>query len=513
MTLRLPSAQDATPEDRAAIFAAAMEMAQSNEARPATATLTDVELVEVGSWDACTPDGLPFEVTAEGIASAIAAIEIGDARPPTIKLGHDSILNDGAPAFGKGINLRTSDEAMKLRSDLAGMPVWLADIAPSAYPRRSIEAIQNYTSDTGRFYPMIVTAVALLGTAYPAVETIEDIRACWAETAPPLIPVTTTAGRAIAARRTGGPAVPEPKKVAARASDDQVWTAFYAQMSWDYWIRELYVDPLEVIATNDATGELERVPYEIAADGTITFGDPVPVQVEYIDRPVAANASAKTPRLAPGAGAKTFATRTEYRKTVATTTPEGADQEEDSMADIDPKTLCAILGLDPGAPQEEIDAAIEAKANEAADLGTQADADADAEVPTPTIPEGFTLVPTEEHQRNSDFVETQLANQLETALASAVTEKRILPANKASLRTQAGISAAERSRVIELCTGDAEAVKAGRAIAAGTVGPLKAAGETGRGPADAGSNDDSKARIAARVAHLSGNKTTKSEGR
>lgn len=252
--------------------------------RPILSTIPSIEILAVGSWDAHTPDGQPARVTAEDLVAMVAAARDGHVRPAIVKLGHDSTLNDGAPALGRVENLRVSEDGMTLLGDLVGVPTWLADIAASAYPRRSAEWYQNYTTDTGRKFDSVLTAVSLLGEAYPAVETLEDIQALFAATAPELVPVKAGATHEAVITATKGEPMSQPVK--ARVDVDEVCRSFYdASGDWS-WIREVYIDPPELIIDDD-NGNLFRLPYTVTGD-TVQFGDRTSVRVDYIDQKKAA---------------------------------------------------------------------------------------------------------------------------------------------------------------------------------------------------------------------------------
>ena len=77
---------------------------------------------------------------------------------------------------------------------------------------------------------------------------------------------------------------------AAGVSVDDVREAFYRQAPQQVWIREFHQKPLRLIVANDADGSIAQVDVHIDDDGTITFGQPVPVRVEYV--PLGADADA-----------------------------------------------------------------------------------------------------------------------------------------------------------------------------------------------------------------------------
>lgn len=100
-------------------------------------------------------------------------------RDPVIKIGHDSKLGDGHPAYGWVRNLRLEDT--KLRGDYVSMPMKLAELTagnpdePAPFRSRSVEIRTNVTAPSGKTYPYVLSAVALLGETLPAIQSLEDI--------------------------------------------------------------------------------------------------------------------------------------------------------------------------------------------------------------------------------------------------------------------------------------------------------------------------------------------------
>lgn len=245
-----------------------------------------VELIQTGTWPASTG---PFEATAKKLAAAVEALDCTAVRRPVLKLGHDD--TNGEPAVGWVDNLRTANEGQTLVGDFRGMPAWLTEldadgvsILAAAYPDRSVEGEHDYVCAKGHVHPFVVTAVALLGVEKPAVGTLEsliDLYGVAASAAPHehggVVLLTTPGGHM-------------PKKVAAAATTDDVRRAFYdgPGQNWNLWIREMYIDPAELIVNNDEDGTISRVTYAIAADGAVEFGEFEQVKVQY----VAARASA-----------------------------------------------------------------------------------------------------------------------------------------------------------------------------------------------------------------------------
>lgn len=237
--------------------------------RPVLRTIPDVELIKVGQWPASTG---PWDATPELLAAAVVAAQAPSVSRPVIKLGHVDPRFDGEPAVGWVDDIRLSDDGSTLVGDLKGIPAWLADIMPSAYPNRSIEGSYDFVDQAGTRHDFAITAVALLGVSPPAISSLESIR-------------DVAALYGVAASET-----PQkgfwimPKTIAASTSVEDVRMNFYDQGpgkdSW-WWIEELFLDPSEAIAMDDESGQLYRIPLTIT-DEAIAWGDPQPVKREYV---------------------------------------------------------------------------------------------------------------------------------------------------------------------------------------------------------------------------------------
>ena len=371
--------------------------------QPALVTVPNVELLEVGEeWETSTGS---FTFTMEDLASCITSQEDPSLRTPVIKLGHVDPRFDGQPSFGRIANMRLTNNDQTLVGDLVAMPLWLAQVMYTAYPRRSIEGQMQFTTRTGNTWPMILTAVSLLGDMYPAIDTLEDIQALWGATPPPLFPAEDVdeifaSGSFFKARKVDDVPTWLKKKEVVQASSpvkasvslDNVRRAFYEQydgpgQTW-WWIREVLVNPLVLIVDDDEGGLLE-VPVVVGTDDTVTFGEPKPIKVEYV-------AASGEPVAATLPGQVVAATHTTPEETGRTSRPDPEEaatvasstntNQEESLLMLTDEAL-KRLGLEPGATSEEISAAIVAQ-------GVVGDPDPEPE-PTPeaaTIPEGMVLV-------------------------------------------------------------------------------------------------------------------------
>lgn len=136
-------------------------------------TVPGVELMRAGKWNLSTGE---WECTSTEIAAAIDAHDKGLLRKPVIRLGHNDPRFTGDPAVGWLDNLRASEDGSALIGDMVGVPEWLADILPSAYPSRSIEGLYDYTAPDGSEHDFVLTGLALLGATRPGVESLQSLQ-------------------------------------------------------------------------------------------------------------------------------------------------------------------------------------------------------------------------------------------------------------------------------------------------------------------------------------------------
>jgi hypothetical protein len=297
--------------------------------RPVLVQIPAVELIHTGFWQISTG---PWEVTSDDLYAAVAALECPAVRRPVLKLGHVDPRFDGEPAVGWVDNLAVSASGTELVGDYCGLPAWLGDVLASAYPDRSIEGYYDWRCQIGHVHPFYLDAVALLGVERPGVGTLESLQDIAALYGVAAATDTTTAGAfRVRVNAKGSPMTrPASPAVSASATVEEVRRSFYdgpAANNW-WWIEALYVDPLEVIAIDDADGVLWRLPFTVADDGEITWGEAQQVRREYV--------AASTGLRAPMAS---WATRAESRPAAprASTDPTGppaGTTEEDTVPDI-----------------------------------------------------------------------------------------------------------------------------------------------------------------------------------
>lgn len=140
---------------------------------PDLRTIPGVELVRVGRWEASTGEWSP---TADDLAAAVEAHRAGILRKPVVHLGHDGPMGDASPALGYVDRLRLADGGQTLLGDLVNVPAAVAKLLPHAYPDRSVEALLGYEAPDGTTWPLVLTGLALLGAAAPAVETLRSLQ-------------------------------------------------------------------------------------------------------------------------------------------------------------------------------------------------------------------------------------------------------------------------------------------------------------------------------------------------
>jgi len=139
-----------------------------------TVDLRDVEILRTGGpihGRLSPPQGDTY-TTADlrELAAANAALA-GEIRP-VATIGHD---RDG-PAVGRLERIRVSPDGSRLLTDIVGMPRKFSELVTSkAYGSRSLELSRIVSQSTGRTYERVVSALAFLGGAMPAVHGLRDV--------------------------------------------------------------------------------------------------------------------------------------------------------------------------------------------------------------------------------------------------------------------------------------------------------------------------------------------------
>jgi hypothetical protein len=321
-------------------------------ATPNTTTIRDVEIVQTGIEYPLSTG--PATFTTDDLADLVESQSDAAVKVPRLKLGHTAnlgLLEDGQPAVGTVQNLRLEQDGHLVVGDYVGVPTWLADVLPSAYPARSIEAAVGVETNTGHHWRLVLTDLALLGVVWPGVGTLEDIEALYSASGPSNVRVLTTK------EEVEGTMARAARGVQAQVDTEVVRRSYYEQAGPDqfwWWIRSMFMDPNELIVEDEESGDLFRVPFETKGEG-VEFGEPTAVKVVYKDKPAkdqktTASASFVAPAPPQGRPLVVYANRAESR-------PE----QEDHMtvqSDVDPVALRTSLGLSDGASDEEVRTAL-----------------------------------------------------------------------------------------------------------------------------------------------------------
>jgi hypothetical protein len=370
-------------------------------------SIEGVELVHAGTWELSSGSAT---FTAEDLAAAVDALQCPGVRNPVIKIGHrddrftdpmsGKAPGDGEPAIGWVGNLRVDAAGYRLSGDFLGMPQWIVEAAPSAWPDRSVEGAYDLVCQLGHTHPFVITGVALLGVTPPGVGTLEslqDVAALYGVNAS-TEEVTRRDFRLV----LGGAMT---RSIAASVSVEDVRRAFNEQAPWDEWIVEFTLDPLQIVVTNSEDDYWTRSVTVDDAAQTVTFGAPVEVVRAWAPAPAEppeADESSMADTTVTLASARTvFASREESRP--------GVNPEDLTHVEASGQTAITIPGERP-APRSEKGAGMDpAKLRDALGLTAEAsDADVQAglvaaglaspvsESPTPApIPEGVTVIDSE----------------------------------------------------------------------------------------------------------------------
>lgn len=375
--------------------------------------IPDVELIHAGTWPIST--GV-WTATMEDLAAAVDALSCPAVRNPVLKLGHDDPRFSGEPSVGWVGGMRVADDGLTLLGDFEGMPGWLADVAASAYPDRSIEGQYAFKCQIGHTHPFVVEAVALLGVTPPGVGTLQslnDVAALYGVQA-----AADNDGTRVTFKVEGS----HMPQVAAGVTVEDMRRTYYEAAPWDEWIVEVSLDPLELITCSDESGAYFRVPVTATGD-TVTFGDKVKVMRRWEDAPAPAEAVA--------ASRTVYASRAESRPQVPSVTVAAGSEKG---AGMDPAKLRDALGLPADASDVEVQAALAASG-----ITTPAATDTPAPQTTPTVelPEGLvaidaeTLAGLQVAAAAGQAADTRLRTQdRDDAITSAVKAGKIPPSRR-----------------------------------------------------------------------------------
>jgi len=308
----------------------------------------------------------PTTFTPEDLADAVVAANEDPSIPtPRLKLGHvdprynDSSVYDATPAFGKATNLRLSDNSMAVVADFVGVPGWLAEILPTAFPSRSVEGYWGVQSQAGKNWRFVLTACSLLGVVWPGITQLEDLPMLgemYGEEIPSSVEIDPEL--AVALETGGDPMKLFARRASASANLDDIRRAFYNEFvpsrqeaNW-WWVRAVMTDPNQLVVEDDESGQLFMIDFSSDAKGSVSFGEPSTVRIEYVpDDREAQREAADHLAAALAVGREVMAswsTRAESRPTTG-----GA---------MDPKMVREALGLPEEASDEQVHQALLVKA-------------------------------------------------------------------------------------------------------------------------------------------------------
>lgn len=147
-----------------------------------TVDFRGIALCRAGEWNGLTGKAV---VTPDDLAAVVDAYQDREVDRARVKLGHVSSLNDqalgdGAPAFGWVSNPRVSDDGKTLLGDLVDVPRRLGEVVGRGYKNVSVELRKNVKTPSGKTHPTVLSGLALLGAAAPAVKGLDDLVALYA---------------------------------------------------------------------------------------------------------------------------------------------------------------------------------------------------------------------------------------------------------------------------------------------------------------------------------------------
>jgi hypothetical protein len=327
---------------------------------PALVTVANVPILHAGVEYPLSTG--PRTFTPEDLRDAVMAANEDSSVPrPRLKIGHidprfnDAQVFDGSPSFGVATNLRLSDNGTTVYADYVGVPKWLADIMPAAYPSRSVEGYSNVPafapegqqleSQMGKRWRFVISACSLLGVQWPGISVLEDLPQFYGEEIPDGVTIDP-------ALLQGGDPMRLFGKTAASVNLDDVRRAFYGEYvpanpekNW-WWVQAVLMDPNELVVEDDESGQLYKLSFS-SDKGAVSFGDPQPVRIDYIPETVEAYKAAAS---------YVAATLAVGREVAASwNTRDESIPQPDTGGSMDPKLIRDRLGL----PEEATDAQVQ----------------------------------------------------------------------------------------------------------------------------------------------------------
>lgn len=412
-------------------------------------TLTDVPLIRVGGWNPAEGDG---DVTLDILENVVAASIDSRLNIPVIKLGHvdkrfdnPDYFEDGEPAYGQITNLRvTDDEGGTLVGDLINIPQDLVDVMESAYPFRSVEmhfGVQ-LTDAEGTLieeFPAVLTALALLGEAPPAVSGLGAIHEAFSGKA--------ASGKAFRVDTSGRFALTAGHTFESLRTHLRTALQSTAGESEYLWVSDLD-DSMVIYERENGDGyTCWREGFTINLDGTVVLnGQPEQVVRTTSYAPVAQNAvlphfksgephSGRVQKPAAHVAAGQSITPQTMEDTV---TPEQIETlREQGLLSADVTDDAVLAALNPAADSA---AEVEAVAAAAAAVETPAPVAASAQVPATVRIEAASFADMQTRlaraeQTIADNAKQETAKRHNQIIATAKSAGRIHPDNEQNWRT------------------------------------------------------------------------------
>jgi hypothetical protein len=346
---------------------------------PSLVTIPNVPIVEAGmEWPASTG---PITITREHLESMVTAAN-DDPLVPTAKLKL-TLVNDThgtpitEPSFGRATNLRLDEGELTVYADFEGVPKWLADVLPAAYPNRSVEILWGAKLLNGKKWPAIIESVQLLGVEWPGCLSLQDLPLFYGDKQPEVVQV-----------KLGG----QMAKTAASVNTEKVRRGYYdllnEQGNYSWWVKGILLDDGtngdQLVVEDEGKGELYLVPFSI--DGSdVEYGEPKAVEIEYVPKPETKEEKTK-------AVAFFAAGIMHERKVLASyATPEESgrvvkEKGGSTMDEAQRKTLSKKLGLGDDATEEQIQAKLLANATAELDPDAQTEGTPATPPATPATP-------------------------------------------------------------------------------------------------------------------------------
>lgn len=326
---------------------------------PSLLTIPNVPLVSTGIEYPLSSG--PWTPTEDDLQSIVASQDDPAIIAPRLKLSSNGVHGDAInePCFGKAVNLRLGDNNQTVYCDYEGVPAWLAEVLPAAYPNRSIEG-QPVETVTGHNWPIVIMAVELLGVTWPGISTLPDLPLYYGDALPPGVEVAaarSTVGDDDVLHGKGSSVSELNGELAASVNVEDVRRDYYDTLNSDqmwWWIRAIYLDPNELIVDDD-DGALYRVPFTVSGEA-VSFADPVEVKVEYVDVPRAKQAAMTVAAVSAVRGEE------HTRAVYASKAESRPDNQEVS---VDAKALRKSLGLAEDASDDEVKAKFASSMGEA----------------------------------------------------------------------------------------------------------------------------------------------------